>query len=55
MENKAHDLSSFTHYFRMVGNSMDGGGKRDFIDGDILCCDIVNFKDMQVDECYVIE
>lgn len=55
MENKAHDLSSFTHYFRMVGNSMNGGGKRGFINGDILCCDIVDFKDIQVDECYVIK
>lgn len=40
--------------FRMFGDSMDGGGKRGFIDGDILNCDKVDIQSIKSGECYVI-
>lgn len=55
MENKTDSASSCPHYFRMVGNSMDGGGRRGFIDGDILHCSKVDFHSVQEGEGYVIQ
>lgn len=55
MKNEVDELFNVTHYFRMVGNSMDGGGRRGFIDGDILHCSEVDFQSVQEGDGYVIK
>lgn len=55
MNTNKDKVSSYTHSYRMVGDSMDGGGNRGFIDGDIMFCDKIDIKDIEVDKGYVIE